>query len=115
MLVQSKRDKVAALRLVHKLLYLNELGFAPKVLATDKLRSYGAAHRSLGLWVRNDQGGRENNRAKKLTSARATTGTKAVQVIGIRPTLRLPSCRRLHHVQPSAPPDLSSHVGVLAS
>jgi putative transposase len=60
--VQSKRHKVAALRLVRKL--LKELGFAPKVLVTDKLRSYLAAHRALGLWVRNDQGGRENIRAE---------------------------------------------------
>jgi putative transposase len=60
--VQSKRHKVAALRLVRKL--LKELGFAPKVLVTDKLRSYGAAHRALGLWARHDQGGRENNLAE---------------------------------------------------
>src|SRR3954465_4605213 len=36
MLVQSRRDKDAALRLLRKL--LKKQGFAPKVLATDKLR-----------------------------------------------------------------------------
>jgi transposase-like protein len=41
MLVQSRRDKGAALRLMRKL--LKKHGFAPKVLVTDKLRSYAAA------------------------------------------------------------------------
>ena len=52
---------------MHKL--LKELGFAPKVLVTDKLRSYLAAHPALGLWVRNDPGGRQNNRAETSESA----------------------------------------------
>ncbi len=43
MLVQPRRDKAAALRLMHKL--LKKQGFAPKVLVTDKLRSYAAARR----------------------------------------------------------------------
>jgi transposase-like protein len=40
MLVQSRRDSRAALRLVRKL--LRKQGFVPKLLVTDKLRSYGA-------------------------------------------------------------------------
>ena len=44
LLVQRRRDKKAALRLMRKL--LKKLGFAPTVLVTDKLRSYGAASRS---------------------------------------------------------------------
>jgi len=39
MLVQRRRDKHAALRLMRKL--LKKQGFAPKLLVTDKLRSYG--------------------------------------------------------------------------
>jgi len=39
MLVQRRRDKRAALRLMRKL--LKKQGFAPKLLVTDKPRSYG--------------------------------------------------------------------------
>jgi transposase-like protein len=45
MLVQRRRDKRAALRLMRKL--LKKQGFAPKLLVTDKLRSYGSAFRHL--------------------------------------------------------------------
>src|SRR6266568_2246029 len=47
MLVQRRRDKRAALRLMRKL--LKKQGFAPKLLVTDKLRSYGSAFRQLHL------------------------------------------------------------------
>lgn len=62
MLVQSRRDKTAALRLIRKL--LKKQGFAPKVLVTDKLRSYGAAARELRLSAHHEQGLRQNNRAE---------------------------------------------------
>src|SRR5689334_2310069 len=42
-LVQPRRDKAAALRLLRKL--LRRQGFVPTVIVTDKLRSYGAALR----------------------------------------------------------------------
>ena len=45
-LVQSKRNKHAALKLMHKL--LKKYAFAPERLVTDDLRSYGAAARELG-------------------------------------------------------------------
>jgi transposase-like protein len=45
-LVQSKRNKHAALKLMRKLL---KYAFAPERLVTDDLRSYGAAARDLGL------------------------------------------------------------------
>jgi transposase-like protein len=60
MLVQRRRDKRAALRLMRKL--LRKLGFAPKLLTTDKLGSYGAAFRQLCLTC--PQGLRKNNRAE---------------------------------------------------
>ena len=41
LLVQRRRDKAAAVKLMRKL--LKKQGFAPDVLVTDKLRSYGAA------------------------------------------------------------------------
>ena len=62
MLVQPRRDKAAALRLMRKL--LKKQGFAPKVLVTDKLRSYGAAGRELRLSAQHEQGLRQNNRAE---------------------------------------------------
>jgi putative transposase len=61
-LVQGRRDKAAALRLMRKL--LKKQGFAPSVLVTDKLPSYGAARRELGLSARHEQGLRKNNRAE---------------------------------------------------
>ncbi len=47
MLVQRRRDKRAALRLMRKL--VRKLGFAPKLLVTDKLGSYRSAFRHLCL------------------------------------------------------------------
>ena len=38
--------------------------FAPEVLVTDRLRSYGAAKAELKLTARHEQGRRRNNRAK---------------------------------------------------
>ena len=61
-LVQPHRDKAAALKLMRKL--LKKQGFAPAVLVTDKLGSYGAAQRELGLSARHEQGLRKNNRAE---------------------------------------------------
>jgi transposase-like protein len=62
MLVQRRPDGRAALRLMRKL--LKKLGFAPKLLITDKLRSYAAAFRRLRLTCSHEQGLRMNNRAE---------------------------------------------------
>jgi len=62
LLVQPRRDKAAALKLLRKL--LKKQGCAPRVLVTDKLRSYAAAKRELGLAARHEQGLRANNRAE---------------------------------------------------
>ena len=67
MLVQRRRDKRAALRLMRKL--LRKLGFAPKLLTTDKLGSYGAAFRHLRLTCPHEQGLRQNNRAENSHQA----------------------------------------------
>src|SRR4051794_1225743 len=61
-LVQSRRDKRAAERLMRKL--MKKQGFAPRVAVTDKLRSYGAAFQALGLTCRHEQGLSMNNRAE---------------------------------------------------
>jgi transposase-like protein len=62
LLVQRRRDKDAAVKLMRKL--FKKQGFAPNVLVTDKLRSYGAAKAALGLSARHEQGLRKNNRAE---------------------------------------------------
>ena len=43
---------------------LKRLGFAPTRIVTDRLRSYAAAFRSLGLSAEHDRGLRANNRAE---------------------------------------------------
>ena len=58
-LVQRRRDGRAALRLMRKL--LKKQGFAPKLLVTDKLRSYASAFCRLRLICRHEHGLRKNN------------------------------------------------------
>jgi transposase-like protein len=62
MLVQPRRDKAAAMKLLRKLLKRSAL--PPHVIVTDKLRSCGAALRQLGFTGRHDQGLLANNRAE---------------------------------------------------
>jgi len=62
LLVQRRRDKTAAVKLMRKL--LKKHCFAPDVLVTDKLRSYAAAKSELRLMARHEQGPRRNNRAE---------------------------------------------------
>jgi putative transposase len=61
-LVQRRRNKKAALKLMRKL--LKKQGFIPDAFITDKLPSYGAALGDLGLSKRHDFGGRKNNRVE---------------------------------------------------
>jgi putative transposase len=62
MLVQRRRDKHAAVKLMRTL--LKKRSFAPATIVTDKLRSYAAAFRDLWLSARHEQGLRANNRAE---------------------------------------------------
>jgi transposase-like protein len=61
-LVQSRRNKKAALKLMRKL--LKTQGYAPTEVVTDKLPSYGAALRDLNMTEKHITGGRSNNRAE---------------------------------------------------
>lgn len=61
-LVQQRRDKRAALKLLRKLLKKQEM--SPEAIVTDKLRSYWAALRTLGMQRRHVTGGRSNDRAE---------------------------------------------------
>jgi len=62
LLVQPRRDKAAAVKLMRKL--LKKQGFAPDVMVTDGLRSYSAAKAEMGLSTRHERGLRKNNRAE---------------------------------------------------
>ena len=61
-IVQSRRNTKAALRLLRKLLDNNKVN--PERIVTDKLRSYGAALKKLKMKNIQDAGGRKNNRAE---------------------------------------------------
>ena len=61
-LLQTKRNKRAALKLMRKL--LKKTGFVPDKLVTDELASYGAATRDLGLANRHERDRLRNNRAE---------------------------------------------------
>ena len=61
-LVQTRRNKRAASKLMRKL--LKKYGFVPDKLVTDDLRSYGAAASDLGIAKRHERGRWRNNRAE---------------------------------------------------
>lgn len=61
-LIQRHRDKAAAKKFFRKL--LKKQGFAPRVIVTDKLKSYGAAKRELLPHVEHRQHKGLNNRAE---------------------------------------------------
>jgi putative transposase len=60
--VQSRRNKQAAIRFLRRL--LTEMRYVPRVIVTDKLKSYGAAIKELKLEVDHRQHKDLNNRAE---------------------------------------------------
>ena len=60
--IQSRRNTKAARRLLRKL--LKNQGIKPTQIVTDRLSSYAAALKTLGLKHLQDVGGRKNNRAE---------------------------------------------------
>ena len=62
LLVQPRRDRKAALKLMRKL--LKKQGIIPTTVVTDKLGSYSAALRKLAVACRHDTGRWRNNRAE---------------------------------------------------
>ena len=60
--IQRRRNTKAATRLLRKL--LRNQGIKPTRIVTDRLASYGAALKLLGLKHLQDVGGRKNNRAE---------------------------------------------------
>ena len=64
-LVQKRRNKDAALKLLRRL--LKNQGVHPETITSDKLVSYGSAARDLRLTIRHRPGGmRENNRVENF-------------------------------------------------
>lgn len=95
-LLQSRRNKGAALRLMRKL--LKSQGVAPRVMVTDKLRSYSAAKREIMLGIEHRSLQRAQQPRRKFSPSRSTTRAThdAVQVGRSMPTFRLnprPNCQ----------------------
>jgi IS1 family transposase len=114
MLVQRRRDSRAALRLMRKL--LKKQGFAPKLLVTDKLRSYASAFGRLRLTCPHEQGLRKNNRRRTRISR---YGDESARCSGLSPPVR-PSAsehprRGSQHLQPSTPSRLTINAPDLPS
>ena len=100
-LVQSRRNAVAAKRFFRKL--LKGLRYVPRVIVTDKLASYQVAHRELLPSVTHRRSKYLNNRAEKLPSADQGPGTgdETLRLAWAGPTV--PVCVRQHPTALSAP------------
>src|SRR3984885_11404097 len=102
-LVQRRRDKAAAVKLMRKL--LKKQSFAPDVLVTDRLRSYGAAKAEIGLSARHERGLRKNNRAENSHERKM----QRFKIARISSTLLVHSRRRPKHVQRPAASHIPPH------
>ena len=105
-LVQSKRNKHAALKLMRKL--LKKYAFGPERLVTDDLRSYGSAARELGLERRRERGRWKNNRAENSHQPTRRRDA-ALQERRLRAEISFNPRRRLQHLQRPTPPYLRRH------
>ena len=105
-LVQSKRNKLAALKLMRKL--LKKYSIVPERMVTDDLRSYSAAVRDLGI-ERHHERGRWKNNEPKFASADTATGAQdaAVQERRLRAEIPVDSCCRLQRLQRPTPSHFS--------
>ena len=74
MYLQAKRDGAAAKRFFKRL--LRSHGGEPRKIVTDKLRSYGVAHRELTPAAIHSTQQYENNRAEQSQSLPRSMGTK---------------------------------------
>ena len=104
LLVQRRRDKVAAVKLMHK--PLKKQGFAPDVLVTDKLRSYGAAKAELSLSAHHEQGLRKNQSGREESIVRSSAPFSwSTTTVGRR---KIATCRsRASQSRPKRPPTSS--------
>ena len=108
-LIQSKRNKHAALKLMRKL--LKKYAFAPERLVTDDLRSYSATARELGIERRHERGRWKNNRAENShqPTRRRERKMQRFKSPGVSQEISFRTRRRLQHLQCSTPSRLSSN------
>ncbi len=106
-LVQSRRNKRAATKLMRKL--LKKYGFVPATIVTDHLAAYAAAMRDLRLSVMQERGKRKNNRAESshVPIRRRERKMQGFKSPRIGSTLSLNSRLDLQHFQYLPPSDLS--------
>jgi putative transposase len=107
-LVQSKRNKHAALKLMRKL--LKKYAFAPERLVTDDLRSYAPAARDLGIEHLHERGRWRNNRAENShqPTRRRERKMQRFKERGLRVEIPLSPRRRVQHFQRPTPSHVSS-------
>ena len=77
-LVQSRRNKQAAKKFFRKL--LKGLQYVPRVIITDKLKSYGAAKREILPGVEHRQRRYLNNRAENSHQPRSLSAKQSVRL-----------------------------------
>ena len=108
-LVQSKRNKHAALKLMRKL--LKKYAFVPERLVTDDLRSYSAAVRELGIERRHERGRWKNNRAENShqPTRRRERKMQRFKSAGLGAEIPLHARRRLQYLQRPTPSHLGSN------
>ena len=108
-LVQTRRNKRAALKLMRKL--LKKYGFVPDKLVTDDLRSYAAAASDLGIAKRHERGRWRNNRAENShqPTRRRERKMQGFKSVGIRAKISLSACSSLQHFQRPTPSHLSKN------
>ena len=104
-LVQSKRDKRAALKLMRKL--LKKLNCVPDKLVTDDLRSYGAACRDLRISHLHQRGRWRNNRAENShqPTRRRERKMQGFKSAGSAPAVPVFPRGHLQHLQRHIKPD----------
>jgi transposase-like protein len=104
-LVQKRRNKAAALKLLRKL--LKNQGYVPDEIVTDGLASYSAAMKILSCQDRYKPDRlRDNNRVEKFAPPCPKTGAEnaAVQVPGSSPAVCFhPQCNLQHLQHPASP------------
>ena len=108
-LVQSRRNKRAALKLMRKL--LKKYGFVPDKLVTDDLRSYAAAASDLGIAKRHERGRWRNNRAENShqPTRRRERKMQGFQERRVRAKISLNPRSNLQHLQRPTPSHLSKN------
>ena len=115
-LVQAKRDKAAAAKLMRKL--LKKQGMAPSEWVTDKYRVYSSVLRDLGTARRGPSDGKAPQQpSRKFTRPSPATRAKdaKIQVARLGATVPLDARRNLQHLHRSSSPHQRSDPPALPS